>query len=47
VVQPLPGSLVIQQIVYDAILVVLLGLLVAWLYRTPSQARYQARASAA
>jgi len=47
VVQPIPGSLVVQQIVYDAILVVLLGLLVAWMYRASAQARYQARASAA
>ena len=47
VVQPLPGSLVIQQIVYDAILVILLGLLVAWFYRRPAEARYTARASAA
>jgi hypothetical protein len=47
VVQPLPGSLVIQQIVYDAILVILLGLLVAWLYRSPVGAGYRARASAA
>lgn len=33
VVQPLPGLLVVRQIVYDGILMVLLGLLVAWLYR--------------
>jgi multisubunit Na+/H+ antiporter MnhC subunit len=38
-VQPLPGSLVVKQIVYDAILVVLLGVLVAWMYRTEGQAR--------
>lgn len=33
VVQPMPGGMVVQQIVYDGILLVLLGLLVAWLYR--------------
>ena len=33
VVQPLPGLVVVRQIVYDGILMVLLGLLVAWLYR--------------
>jgi hypothetical protein len=33
VVQPMPGALVVKQIVYDGILVVLLGLLVAYLYR--------------
>ena len=33
VVQPMPGDLVIKQIVYDGILMVLLGMLVAWLYR--------------
>jgi hypothetical protein len=33
VVQPMPGALVVKQIVYDGILLVLLGLLVAYLYR--------------
>ena len=33
VVQPMPGALVVQQIACDGVLVVLLGLLVAWLYR--------------
>jgi hypothetical protein len=47
VVQPMPGGMVVRQIVYDTILVVLLGLLVAWIYRVPGEARYQARASAA
>ena len=32
-VQPMPGAMVVQQIVYDGVLIVLLGLLVAWLYR--------------
>ena len=46
-VQPLPGSLVVKQIVYDSILVVLLGVLVAWLYRAPEQVRARAREAAA
>ena len=33
VVQPMPGSVVIKQIVFDAILMVILGIIVAWLYR--------------
>ena len=33
VVQPMPGELVIKQIVYDGVLMVLLGTIVAWLYR--------------
>lgn len=33
VVQPMPGAMVVKQIVFDAILLVLLGLLAAWLYR--------------
>jgi hypothetical protein len=33
VVQPLPGSLVVRQIVFDAILVVILGIVVAYFYR--------------
>jgi hypothetical protein len=33
VVQPLPVSLVIKQIVFDGILLVILGTIVAWLYR--------------
>lgn len=33
VVQPLPGTMVVQQIIFDAILVLLLGVLVAYLYR--------------
>ncbi len=38
VVQPMPGAHVVKQIVFDTILVVLLGILVAWLYRTPRRA---------
>jgi hypothetical protein len=33
VVQPTPGALAVQQIVYDGILIVLLGLLAGWLHR--------------
>jgi hypothetical protein len=33
VVQPMPGSLVVRQIVFDGILVVILGLIVAFMYR--------------
>jgi hypothetical protein len=32
-VQPLPGGLVVRQIIFEAILAVVLGLVVAWLYR--------------
>jgi hypothetical protein len=39
VVQPMPGTMAVKQIVYDSILVVLLGILVATLYRTPRQSR--------
>jgi len=33
VVQPMPGEVVIKQIVFDGILMVILGTIVAWLYR--------------
>jgi hypothetical protein len=33
VVQPMPGDVVIKQIVYDGVLVVVLGVIVAWIYR--------------
>ena len=33
VVQPMPGSVVMKQIVFDGALMVILGTLVAWLYR--------------
>jgi len=41
VVQPMPASVVIKQIVFDGILLVILGMIVAWLYRgvgTPPRA---------
>jgi hypothetical protein len=34
--QPMPGALVAKQIVFDGILVVILGIVVAWLYREPA-----------
>ncbi len=33
VVQPMPGAVVVKQIVFDGILIVVLGAIVAWLYR--------------
>jgi hypothetical protein len=36
VVQPLPADVVIKQIVCDGILMVILGTIVAWLYRGPA-----------
>jgi hypothetical protein len=33
VVQPMPGNVVVKQIVFDSILMVILGMIVAWLYR--------------
>jgi hypothetical protein len=33
VVQPMPGPTVCKQIVFDGILVIVLGVIVAWLYR--------------
>jgi hypothetical protein len=35
VVQPMPGDIVIKQIVYDGVLTIILGMIVAWLYRSP------------
>jgi hypothetical protein len=35
VVQPMPGDVVIKQIVYDGVLTIILGVIVAWLYRSP------------
>lgn len=37
-VQPLPGMMVVKQIVFDGILVILLGMIVAWFYRQPAAA---------
>ena len=39
VVQPMPGSMVVKQILFDGILLLLLGLLVAFLYRNVGTAR--------
>ncbi|MGC1521844.1 MAG: hypothetical protein WA803_09930 [Steroidobacteraceae bacterium] len=33
VVQPMPGNVVIKQTIFDSLLIVILGLIVAWLYR--------------
>jgi hypothetical protein len=33
VVQPMPGDVVVKQIVYDGVLMMILGTIVAWLYR--------------
>jgi hypothetical protein len=33
-VQPLPGSLVVRQIIFSGLVTVVLGLVVAWLYRS-------------
>jgi hypothetical protein len=38
VVQPMPGSHAVKQILYDGIVLVLLGLLVAFIYRGPRTA---------
>lgn len=36
VVQPMPGMLVVKQIVFDTIVTVVLGVIVAFIYRQPS-----------
>jgi len=36
VVQPMPGATVAKQIVFDGILVLILGILVAFMYRRPA-----------
>ena len=33
VVQPMPGNVVVKQIVFDSVLRVILGMIAAWLYR--------------
>jgi hypothetical protein len=33
VVQPMPGDVVIKQIIFDGVLMIMLGIIVAWLYR--------------
>jgi len=35
-VQPMPGSLVLRQIVYDTICIVIVGIAIAWVYRGTS-----------
>lgn len=37
VVQPMPGALVIKQMLFDGILMVILGAIVALLYRAPAR----------
>ncbi|MGA2552021.1 MAG: hypothetical protein ABSF50_17890 [Burkholderiaceae bacterium] len=32
-IQPLPGELVLKQILFDGVLLLLLGVIVAWIYR--------------
>ena len=39
-VQPMPGALVAKQIVFDSIATVILGLIVAWLYRNEATAAH-------
>jgi hypothetical protein len=36
VVQPMPGAMVAKQIVFDGILIVILGAIVAFMYRRPA-----------
>lgn len=38
VVQPMPGAVVVKQIVFDTILLLVLGIVVAFVYRVPQQA---------
>jgi len=38
VVQPMPGGVVVKQIVFDGILMLILGAVVAFMYRQPAQA---------
>jgi hypothetical protein len=37
VVQPMPGATVAKQIIFDGILIVILGVIVAFMYRRPAQ----------
>jgi di/tricarboxylate transporter len=32
-VQPMPGSIVVKQIIFDTLWMIVLGIVVAWLYR--------------
>src|ERR1700731_3771798 len=38
VVQPMPGDVVVKQVIFDGALVVILGMIVAWLYRDTPKA---------
>ena len=38
VVQPMPGATVVKQIVFDGVLMLILGIVAAFMYRTPAQA---------
>jgi len=38
VVQPMPGLVVVKQMIFDGILIVILGLIVAAIYRQPARA---------
>lgn len=38
VVQPMPGALVVKQMIFDGILMVILGSITAFIYRQPGQA---------
>jgi len=33
VVQPMPADMVLKQIIYDSALIIILGMIVAWVYR--------------
>jgi hypothetical protein len=37
VVQPMPAATVVRQIVFDGIVVLVMGAIVAWLYRAPAR----------
>jgi hypothetical protein len=37
VVQPMPGATVVKQIVFDGVLMLILGIVAAFLYREPAQ----------
>jgi hypothetical protein len=37
VVQPMPGALVVKQIVFDGILILILAVIAAFIYRQPSE----------
>ena len=39
VVQPMPGGVVIKQIIFDGVLLLILGCIVAWLYRDSAARR--------